>query len=502
GGDRGFGGAGGAGGFGGAGDRGFGGAGGAGGFGGAGDRGFGGAGGVGGFGGAGDRGFGGAGGFNAGGVGDRGIGGFNAGDRGFNAYDTGRAAFQSPGAYQRPSGNQLNNFLNLPGDRAGGASALGTGEAKTWTGNNGTTITGDAGKGSYTFGGGTTIGGAGAGVKVTGANGQTYYKGAGAGGVTNGSESAFGAGSFRGGENAAGDKAFNARGVSGNSSGYRQAGSVTGVQGRDGYAAVNARGVAGGDGYARAGSATAIHSPNGGTVAYGRGGEYRNGQFIGGQTWRGANGSFNHWNYYSRGWYGRYPGCWYPNAWAAGASVWAAASWANASAYCGYDAAPIYYDYGNTINYDNGNVYYGDEPVATSEQYYDQATQIAAQGATADNQDWMPLGVFAILASDNKTVTDKTIQLALNKQGVLRGNFQDGDKVSPITGAVDKSTQRAAFTIQGDSGVVIDTGLYNLTNDEVPVLVHVGADKVENHTLIRLKQPEGQDAKSDAQDSQ
>jgi hypothetical protein len=36
-------------------------------------------------------------------------------------------------------------------------------------------------------------------------------------------------------------------------------------------------------------------------------------------------------------------------------------------------------------------------------------------------------------------------------------------------------------------------GLYNLTNDEVPLLVHFGPDRQEPRTLIRLKQPEGQE---------
>ncbi len=35
-------------------------------------------------------------------------------------------------------------------------------------------------------------------------------------------------------------------------------------------------------------------------------------------------------------------------------------------------------------------------------------------------------------------------------------------------------------------------GLYNLTNDEVPALVHFDADRREPRTLIRLKNPEEQ----------
>jgi ribosomal 50S subunit-associated protein YjgA (DUF615 family) len=40
--------------------------------------------------------------------------------------------------------------------------------------------------------------------------------------------------------------------------------------------------------------------------------------------------------------------------------------------------------------------------------------------------------------------------------------------------------------------VVVETGLYNLTNDEVPVLVHFSPDRQELRTLIRLAQPEDQ----------
>ena len=41
--------------------------------------------------------------------------------------------------------------------------------------------------------------------------------------------------------------------------------------------------------------------------------------------------------------------------------------------------------------------------------------------------------------------------------------------------------------------LVVETGLYNLTNDEVPVLAHFGAERREHRTLIRLQQPESQE---------
>ena len=48
------------------------------------------------------------------------------------------------------------------------------------------------------------------------------------------------------------------------------------------------------------------------------------------------------------------------------------------AAWCGWgSAAPIVYDYGNNVTYQGDQVYYGDQPVATADQYYQQASDIA-----------------------------------------------------------------------------------------------------------------------------
>jgi hypothetical protein len=63
--------------------------------------------------------------------------------------------------------------------------------------------------------------------------------------------------------------------------------------------------------------------------------------------------------------------------------------------------------------------------VGTSEQYYDQAASLANAGAQAEapsEGDWLPLGVFAFTRPD-QTRSDVTIQLAINKQDIVRGNF-------------------------------------------------------------------------------
>ena len=144
---------------------------------------------------------------------------------------------------------------------------------------------------------------------------------------------------------------------------------------------------------------------------------------------------------------------------------------------------------------------YEGEAVATEEQYYDEAEQIADSGtptgdeaATEDEGqlDELPLGVFAVSPKPSQTKTDKVLQLAVNKEGEIRGNFQDmlTDKVTPVTGAVDKETQRVAMKLEGNNSLVVEAGFYNLTNDEVPALVHFDAKQQEPRTLIRLKNPE------------
>ncbi len=43
-----------------------------------------------------------------------------------------------------------------------------------------------------------------------------------------------------------------------------------------------------------------------------------------------------------------------------------------------------------------------------------------------------------------------------------------------------------------------ETGLYNLTQEQAPVLVHFGADKVENWLFVRLEDPAPEDASEPA----
>ena len=244
----------------------------------------------------------------------------------------------------------------------------------------------------------------------------------------------------------------------------------------------------------RAGGVAGIRGPGGNTVAAGRGAAFVNGQFVGGKAWTAVNGAYTRWGAFTPGWYGGYPGAWWPGKWAIASTAWAVWGWGTVGGYCGCGDEGAYYDYGGNVTYDDDTVYYGDQPVASAEQYYDQAEQLADSGQEAKNDEWLPLGVFAVISDPTQTETDKVIQLAVNKEGVIRGNLNDflADKVIPLIGAVDKENQRVAVRMEDNESIVLETGLYNLTNDEVPVLIHFAADKQEARTLMRLVPPENQ----------
>ena len=406
----------------------------------------------------------------------------------------------SNNAFNRPSQGQLNNFLNMPSLGAGAnnfkapSQLPSGGGSRTFTTERGTEITFGGRGGSTTTGSGAQVGAGVGGIKVETPGGSTYGKvGAGVGVSGPGGNSAAAGGSVAGYRGAGGTQGARVSGGVGTSSGYRAGGSLSAVQGRGGYTAVNMRGGYGAGGTGRVGSASAIIGPGGNVVSAGRGASFVNGQFVGGRVWGAVNGAFNHWNWYGGGWWGRYPGAWFPGKWALVSTAWATAAWATAGSYCGCGGgSPAYYDYGNNVGYDEGMVYQDGQPVASAEEYYDQANQIAADGQSPQNEDWLPLGIFAVIANEDQTQTDKIVQLAVNTEGVIRGNYHDllADKVTPLTGAVDKQTQRVAMKIEGNNDLVVETGLYNLTNDEAPVLVHFSPNQQETRIFVRLKQPD------------
>jgi len=264
-------------------------------------------------------------------------------------------------------------------------------------------------------------------------------------------------------------------------------------------------GVGPGGNFAARGSRGGVAiGPGGGVAAggsYGRvGGYVNNGTFhmtngyLHGRA-VAVNGAYIHTGAFGRGWYAAYPRAWYPYRWA-GAGLWAAASWATAAAYMDLAGDPIAYDYGTNIVYnDDGQVYQDGTPIATQDDYAQQAQDIADTGrqATPDDQSqWQALGVFGLVQGEETTAND-LFQLALDKSGVIRGNYYNAlsETTLPVYGSVDSKTQRAAWSIGDKKDVVYEAGLSNLTQEATPCLVHFGKDKSQQLTLVRIEQPAG-----------
>ncbi len=204
--------------------------------------------------------------------------------------------------------------------------------------------------------------------------------------------------------------------------------------------------------------------------------------------------SFNGYGMYGADWHTANPGAWAAAGWRAG-YAWTPATWPAIGVSLGWAAgvAPFAYNYGSDVTYQDDQVYYGSQPAATAEQYYQQASALAQSGPAADAAagDWLPLGVFALVQKEQSD-PHFIVQLAVNKSGAIAGNYSDlisGTNVT-IRGAVDKKSQRAAWTVGKNKNTVCETGLYNLTKDEAPALIHIGKDKTQQWMLVRLKQPE------------
>lgn len=203
---------------------------------------------------------------------------------------------------------------------------------------------------------------------------------------------------------------------------------------------------------------------------------------------------YHYWNH-NRGWYywwraptwGSFSN-WF--AWQTPATVW---------------SEPVYYDYGSDGNvvYQDNSVSIGGTQVATAEEFAQSAMDLATveppeSSEQAEQAEWMPLGTFAVSTDERDTDPDFTVQLAVNREGIVAGTLYNiqTDEAQSLQGAVDRETQRVALRFGENETLVAETGLYNLTQDEVPLLMHFGTEKTENYLLVRLDEPEQEETPS------
>ena len=201
--------------------------------------------------------------------------------------------------------------------------------------------------------------------------------------------------------------------------------------------------------------------------------------------------SWVHTSCFTSAWYRGYPGAWRAARWTA-VGVWAVPVYATVATWCALPPTPVYYDYGSTVVFQDDSVYVNGDPTVSVQKYEEQAVALAETGRDAavnEKEEWQPLGVFAIVQGDEKT-SNQVFQLAVNKEGVVRGNYYDalGDNVLPVVGKVDPRTQRAAWTIGKRTDTVYEAGVANLTQKETTMLVHFGKKGAQQWTLVRLEE--------------
>jgi hypothetical protein len=201
--------------------------------------------------------------------------------------------------------------------------------------------------------------------------------------------------------------------------------------------------------------------------------------------------------YFTGAWYRNHGAAWIAPRWAVGvgvlAPVWAVPAWTTIAPFVGVAETPLDYDYGSNVVIQDDTVYVNGESAGTAADYATQATTIADTGRAAqpaENEEWQPLGVFGMLQGDEK-VAQRIVQLAVNKDGIIRGNYYDAvaDNTLPLYGSVDKKTQRVAWSIGDKKNIVFETGLNNLTKEESTLLVHYGTDSTQQMILARLPEP-------------
>ncbi len=181
---------------------------------------------------------------------------------------------------------------------------------------------------------------------------------------------------------------------------------------------------------------------------------------------------------------------WHPRYWSDNVNWWRRPYWNNVYTWLGWGPSyyPIYYDnYGYPIqlNYDVSNYdqSYIDNSVYPS-TYQQPVVAAPVQG------DWLPLGVFAVGSTPQEAAYSTIfMQLAINKQGDIAGTYYNSatGQSFEMDGDIDPQTQLATWQIsQGTSPAILETGIYNLTQDVVYVQVTFPGGSVQNWTLVRV----------------
>jgi hypothetical protein len=178
---------------------------------------------------------------------------------------------------------------------------------------------------------------------------------------------------------------------------------------------------------------------------------------------------------------------------------WRRCAWVSVPTFVvGVPADPYYIDYGMNVDYEGNTVYVDDQPIP-AEQYSQPMIDLAVNAeqpppptppAEGQQPEWLPLGVYA-LAQEEKGDPIMFLQLSVNRAGVISGAYNStlASDQRPISGQVDKASQRVAWRIGANTDTIFVTSLANLTKDVAPVTIHFGTTRTQTWLLIRMPEP-------------
>lgn len=180
-------------------------------------------------------------------------------------------------------------------------------------------------------------------------------------------------------------------------------------------------------------------------------------------------------------WYAEHPSAWqYTHPYA---EWWAVAGVVGLSNWLGY------------------SVYAGTSTVATTSATTTSTTSApAGSSAPAEGAappadlEWLPLGVYAT-APKGAAQAHVYQQLAVSKKGELKGNYYDAisNTVQPVSGAIDRETRKASWTVGKAGGATFETTLDGLVTTPSGVTMKTGGS-VQEWELVQVQKPEAKAA--------
>ncbi|HTQ38139.1 MAG TPA: hypothetical protein VMJ32_03875 [Pirellulales bacterium] len=126
---------------------------------------------------------------------------------------------------------------------------------------------------------------------------------------------------------------------------------------------------------------------------------------------------------------------------------------------------------------------------AKSEQVINdkQGNATTAHGSS-DANSWMPLGVY-MLAPAGQDEAHLIVQLAVDKQGKLAGNYYDvlSDQANFLQGVLESTSQKGTFHIGEKERATFETSLAELTSEVTPLLVKYGDGHSQSWLMVRIQ---------------